>query len=179
MRRTGLHHGTLKGVMALSDITRYDYIEEWPSKLPSSETLEQMAPFIEVPFLGDSRDFVPNGYQAFSPDELLGVARELLSPRVEPEDQASLFTRTILAQAEALDVTIEGISNESGIPMDRLNRILALGGWSSWSPEIYAEIIRLGTWYGDVEKLTRALGAQESKKPAPQREDNGKTIEAQ
>ena len=150
----GINAGTLMAIMRLE---KYRSDEETPMKIPSKETLEKLAPFIEIPFLDNAEKFYPGCDRAFSADELLSVADGVLAPRVSEDDTYPALTRAIMDQAEVDGLTARGVAKKSGISEDRLQRILALGGWANADRANMVEIIMLGTWYGAVEKLAKAM----------------------
>lgn len=134
---------------------------------PRPDTLIQVAPHVEIPFMGSSKDFYSGGPQAFSSTEFIAVATGILEPRVDYEEPEPRLKKAVLAQAEAENLSIEDIADASGIQLERLKRILVLGGWPDAGPKNMVEIIKLGSWLGDLNDLAKVMGITPDEEGVP------------
>ena len=130
------------------------------------ETIRGVAPFLKIPdlkldyWLVENEEVNPAA--CFTSSELVAVAREIIRPRVTNEDPMPPLSKAILEQAERMEHDLEFIAREIRLPVERIERVIALGGWGVGTHEdvrtTLAELASLGTWYGDVKALADAYG---------------------
>ena len=139
----------------------------WNTGLATQEkTVRDIAPFVQIPDLKLNywrvEDEQVNPAACFTGSELVAVGRGIITPRVTDEDPIPPLSKAILEQAERMEHDLEFIAREIRLPVERIERVIALGGWGVGTYDdaktSFGELASLGTWYGDVRKLADIYG---------------------
>ncbi|MBE7384441.1 MAG: hypothetical protein F6J95_023880 [Leptolyngbya sp. SIO1E4] len=130
------------------------------------ETIRGVAPFIKIPDLDASywleeRETV-NPAACFTGSEFVAIARGIIAPRVTEDEPRPPLSAAILQQANRMEQTLEDIARECDLPLERIKRVVALGGWGVGTHQDYRqsliELAEIGGWYGSVADLAEVYG---------------------
>ncbi|NER81585.1 MAG: hypothetical protein F6K42_18875 [Leptolyngbya sp. SIO1D8] len=146
------------------------------------ETIRSVAPFIKIPdldgpyWLEEGEKVAPSA--CFTGSEFVAVARGIIVPRVTQDEPRPALSAAILRQAERVEQSIEDIAKECDLPPERIERMIALGGWGIGTRQDYRqsliELVEIGGWYGDISELAEIYGiVLEEPENQSQQEKNG------
>ena len=129
---------------------------------PQEETFEALSggvwiPDLDLPYRNDDGSI--NSSACFTGGELQAIARGVITPRLSDDEDRPPLSQAILHQMELLEDSHENIAHTSGLPVERVKRVIAIGGWGVGSSEdtdtAFYELLNLGTWYGNWRALAQ------------------------
>lgn len=139
---------------------------------PQEETFDDLGGAVWIPDLAfpyKKDDGSINADACFTGKELQAIARGIIEPRVTDDEVRPPLSRAILEQMQRMEHNWQRVAADTGLSIPRLKRIVAIGGWGTGSAEAmkeaFFELLGIGEWYGDKERLMAIYSPEIVKKP--------------